>query len=96
MWLKARLGWPDYPKGSPSTFRYCSKITTGGAWVEPTWTTRWFPQAFAGVMGQLQDALAEGTTPVLDATDNVRTMALVEAAYRSLAEKRAVRLSEIT
>jgi predicted dehydrogenase len=87
------IGWPDYPKGSPSTLRYCCPAT-GGKWVAPSWTTRWFPQAFAGVMEQLQYAVETGTEPALSGTDNVRTMALVEAAYRSLAEKRAVLLTE--
>ena len=35
-----------------------------------------------------------GTEPFLSAADNVKTMALVEAAYRSAGEKRAVPLSE--
>ena len=89
------IGWPDYPDGSPSTLRYASRIATAGQWVEPRWSTRWFPQAFAGVMEQLQYAVATGTTPMLDAADNVRTMALVDAAYRSLRERREVALSEI-
>ena len=87
------IGWPDYPKGSPSTLRYCSKAT-GGTWVSPTWTTMWFPHAFIGVMEQLQYALKTGHRPELDGADNVRTMALVDAAYRSLAERRAVPLAE--
>ncbi|MBB2910347.1 putative dehydrogenase [Streptosporangium becharense] len=87
------IGWPDYPDGSPSTLRYSSK-NTGGSWVEPTWSTCWFPDAFAGVMEQLQYAVARGERPALDARDNLRTMALVEAAYRSLAEHRAVPLAE--
>lgn len=89
------IGWPDYPAGSPSTLRYASTLTTGGAWVEPSWNTRWFPQAFAGVMEQLQWAVKSGTPPILTAADNLRTMALVEAAYRSLAEHRAVPLAEL-
>jgi predicted dehydrogenase len=89
------IGWPDYPAGSPSTLRYCSAIETGGRWIEPTWTTRWFPQAFAGVMEQLQWALHSKTPPVLDVADNVRTMALVEAGYRSIETHRAVPLSEV-
>ncbi len=89
------IGWPDYPHGSPSTLRYASRRDTAGQWVEPRWPTRWFPQAFAGVMEQLQYALATGTPPELEAADNVRTMALVDAAYRSLRERREVRLDEI-
>jgi predicted dehydrogenase len=87
------IGWPDYPKGSPSTLRYCGRAT-GGKWVSPSWSTMWFPHAFRGVMEQLQYALKSGTPPELDAADNVKTMALVEAAYRSAKEKRAVPLTE--
>jgi predicted dehydrogenase len=87
------IGWPDYPKGSPSTLRYSSR-TTEGKWVRPSWTTRWFPDAFRGVMEQLQYAVKTGTEPELNAEDNLKTMALIEAAYRSLDERRAVALSE--
>lgn len=88
------IGWPDYPDGSPSTLRYVSRSHTRGEWVEPRWETRWFPQAFRGVMEQLQWALASGEAPALSIEDNVRTMALVDAAYRSLQEARAVKLAE--
>ncbi len=88
------IGWPDYPAGSPSTLRFNSRKSTGGKWVQPTWKTRWFPDAFAGVMEQLQFAIECGTNPELSINDNLRTMALVEAAYRSLDESRAVRLEE--
>ncbi|MBV8565008.1 MAG: Gfo/Idh/MocA family oxidoreductase, partial [Methylobacteriaceae bacterium] len=88
------IGWPDYPHGSPSTLRYASKRDTGGEWVQPTWDTMWFPHAFAGVMEQLQYAVKTGTAPLLDGADNVKTMALVEAGYRSMQEHRAVKLAE--
>jgi predicted dehydrogenase len=87
------FGWPDYPAGSPSTLRYSCRAT-GGKWVNPRWPTMWFPDAFKGVMEQLQYALKSGTEPLLNAADNVKTMALVEAAYRSIEQKRAVPLSE--
>lgn len=90
------IGWPDYPDGSPSTLRYASRTTTGGQWVEPSWPTRWFPQAFAGVMEQLQWAIKTGEKPALSIDDNVKTMALIEAGYRSIEAKRAVALSELT
>ena len=86
------IGWPDYPDGSPSTLRYASCHTTGGQWVEPRWDTRWFPHAFAGVMEQLQYAVATDTVPFLDPVDNVRTMELVDAAYQSLNERREIKL----
>ncbi|WP_291045495.1 Gfo/Idh/MocA family oxidoreductase [Herbiconiux sp.] len=85
------IGWPT---GDPSTIRYASTITTDGQWVSPTWETHWFPHAFIGVMEQLQHAVSSGTDPQLSVADNVRTMALIEAGYRSIAEKRPVRLDE--
>jgi predicted dehydrogenase len=88
------IGWPDYPKGSPSTFSYCSTKATKGKWVTPKWKTMWFHHAFIGVMEQLQYALASNTKPLLDGADNVKTMALIDAGYRSMDEKRTVKLSE--
>lgn len=89
---KGTIGWPT---GAASTLSYASTRATGGEWVTPTWETMWFPHAFVGVMEQLQHAVATGTEPALPVADNVRTMALVEAGYRSMAEGRTVRLSEI-
>ena len=40
----------------------------------------WFPHAFMGVMEQLQWAIKQGETPMLNGRDNLRTMAVVEAA----------------
>ena len=87
------IGWPD---GSPSTLSYASEIATGGEWVTPSWQTMWFPHAFIGVMEQLQYAVKTGEPPALSVADNVRTMALVEAGYRSMDSGRAVKLSEIS
>jgi predicted dehydrogenase len=89
---KGTIGWPT---GAASTLTYASTRTTKGEWVTPTWDTMWFPHAFIGVMEQLQHAVATGTEPALPVADNVKTMALVEAGYKSIAEGRTVRLSEI-
>jgi predicted dehydrogenase len=87
------IGWAT---GVPSTFSYASSISTDGQWVTPTWDTHWFPHAFIGVMEQLQYAIETSTTPALTVADNVKTMALVEAGYRSIAEHRPVLLSEFS
>ncbi|MBN9024804.1 MAG: Gfo/Idh/MocA family oxidoreductase [Rhizobiales bacterium] len=86
------IGWPT---GAASTLSYASKRTTGGKWVTPEWDTMWFPHAFKGVMEQLQYAVKTGDAPALTVADNVKTVALIEAGYRSMAEGRAVKLSEI-
>ncbi len=88
---KGTIGWPT---GEASTLTYASRIATKGRWETPQWETMWFPHAFAGVMEQLQYALSSGEPPALPIADNVKTMALVEAAYRSIDEKRSVALSE--
>ncbi|SNY90240.1 Predicted dehydrogenase [Cohaesibacter sp. ES.047] len=87
---KGTIGWPT---GAPSTLSYASTSHTNGQWVTPQWETMWFPHAFVGVMEQLQFALKSGTEPVLNVTDNVRTMALVEAAYQSIEESRSLRIN---
>ncbi len=76
------IGWPDYPAGSPSTIRW-STVADEGRWHTPSWTQRWFPDAFAGPMGDLLTALLTGREPMLSGRDNLWTMALVDAAYQS-------------
>ena len=90
---KGTIGWPT---GAASTLTYASQKTTKGKWVTPTWVTMWFPHAFVGVMEQLQYAVKTGTPPALSVADNVQTVALIEAGYRSMTEGRTVKLSEIS
>ncbi|TPE51003.1 Gfo/Idh/MocA family protein [Amaricoccus solimangrovi] len=89
---RGTIGWPT---GEASTLSYASTRETGGAWVSPSWETMWFPHAFIGVMEQLQHAVRTGAPPALTVADNIGTVALIEAGYRSIAEGRTVRLSEI-
>lgn len=90
---KGTIGWPT---GAASTLSYASAKATKGKWVTPSWKTMWFPHAFIGVMEQLQHAVKTGEPPALSVADNVKTMALVEAGYRSIDKGRAVKLSEIS
>lgn len=90
---KGTIGWPT---GAASTLTYASQKTTKGKWATPTWETMWFPHAFVGVMEQLQYAVKTGTPPALSVADNVQTVALIEAGYRSMTEGRTVKLSEIS
>jgi predicted dehydrogenase len=87
------VGWCQHPYTTPSTLRYASKGDQ--EFHRPTWTESWFPDAFVGTMSQLLIALENGTEPAISGRDNLKTMALVDAAYRSAEEKRAVRLEEI-
>jgi len=87
------LGWCKDPYTSASTIRYAAKGDKG--FHEPKWSGSWFPDAFAGTMGQLLIALETGKEPAISGHDNLKTMALVDAAYLSAEQKRAVKLSEI-
>ncbi len=88
------IGWPDYPAGSPSTINFTT-TQQPGYWFQPRWNKVWFPDAFEGTMAQLMFAIQDNTEPEISGRDNLRTMALVDACYRSLDEHRAVGLSEI-
>jgi predicted dehydrogenase len=91
---KGTIGWPDYPEGSPSTIDYTLR-GEAGTWHRPRWQERWFPHAFIGTMAQLLRAVESGAEPEISGRDNLRTMALIEAAYRSAEERRTVELKEI-
>ena len=91
---RGTIGWPSYPRRTPSTLDYSSRLVPGG-WQMPRWDEVWFPDAFVGPMAQLLCALEEGRAPEISGEDNLRTMALVEACYRSAREHRAVAPSEV-
>ncbi|HSB15129.1 MAG TPA: Gfo/Idh/MocA family oxidoreductase [Bryobacteraceae bacterium] len=88
------IGWPSYPNATPSTIHFTT-TREPGVWFSPQWKEVWFPDAFEGTMGQLLTAIATGAEPAVTARDNLRTMALVEACYRSIDEHRPVSLKEI-
>jgi len=88
------IGWPSYPNVTPSTIDFTTKQQPN-TWFAPRWREVWFPDAFEGTMGQLFDSLTEGTEPAISGRDNLRTMALLDACYKSLAEHRPVEIEEI-
>ena len=92
---RGTIGWPSYPHRTPSTLDFTT-TRLPGYWLQPRWPEVWFPDAFAGPMAGLLCALEEGREPDISGEDNLRTMALVEACYRSAREHRAVELSAIT
>lgn len=89
------IGWPNYPNRTPSTLTFAT-LAQPGIWITPRWPEVWFPDAFQGPMADLMNAIATGTEPTTSGADNVRTMAIIEAGYRSIGERRSVRMSEIS
>jgi predicted dehydrogenase len=88
------IGWPGYPNTVPSTIQFATKRQPG-CWIAPKWSEAWFPDAFEGPMGELLSAISEDRRPVISARDNLNTIALLEACYRSLDEHRPVSPDEI-
>lgn len=92
---RGTIGWPEYPQLAPSTLDFTTNKKPG-YWFQPRWKEAWFPDAFVGPMAQLLCALEDGKEPEIGGRDNLGTMALVDACYRSVAEHRAVSPAEIT
>jgi hypothetical protein len=88
------IGWPHYPNAAPSTIEFTSKSAVPFM-SAPQWKEVWFPDAFAGPMSELMDSITMDREPVISGRDNLHTMALVEAGYRSLEEHRPVAVKEI-
>jgi predicted dehydrogenase len=88
------LGWPKYPNREPSTLRFTS-LRQPGVWITPRWPEVWFPDAFQGPMADLMNAIAGHSEPATSGRDNLGTMVLIEAGYRSMHEHRPVDISEI-
>lgn len=93
---RGAIGWPSYPKREPSTIDYTTTVgPAAGKWIKPRWRDVWFPDAFLGPMAELLRALEENREPTISGEDNLRTMALVDAAYLSAKQHRAVEISEV-
>lgn len=63
--------------------------------LEPHARGPWFPHAFGLTMAHFRQALLAGREPLCSVQDNLAVMAVVEASYRSGADRRAVPLEEI-
>ncbi|WP_181804052.1 Gfo/Idh/MocA family protein [Streptomyces shenzhenensis] len=83
--VRAQMGLLlDYPTGGPDLLEYTLADEPGAGWRPLPFNGSWFPDAFIGSMGILQRYL-EGSVDSLPTSveDVFRTMAVVEAAYRS-------------
>jgi predicted dehydrogenase len=46
-------------------------------------------------MADLMNAIATGSEPETNGMDNLKTMAIIEAGYQSLREKRCITIAEV-
>jgi len=61
----------------------------------PQFQGKWFPDAFANAMCHFIDALEAGKPFWCSGRDNLNAVAIAEAAYRSVAERREIRRDEL-
>ncbi|WP_411337677.1 Gfo/Idh/MocA family protein [Ruminococcus gauvreauii] len=87
------IGW-CYDPGVPSRMEFTCRAFPN-QWIRPEWDQQWFPDAFRGTMAQLLVAVENDEEPEIGGEDNLHSMACVEACYRSIAEERTVKFSEI-
>lgn len=87
------IGWPHYPNHAPSTLTFTTNREPN-VWFTPRWRDVWFPDAFQGPMSDLMGAISSHAEPKTNGVDNLKTMAVIEAGYRSLRERRTVAISE--
>jgi predicted dehydrogenase len=81
----------NYPAGVPDSFRYMSRRLQAGTWIAPRLEGTWFPDAFIGTMASVMRGLeGQPGAPETSVRDNLGTLRLVLAAYRSMAKRRVV------
>lgn len=74
---------------------YCCPDVTGDAWIEPLLPDTGMPASFAATMAELMTAIETGRPAPNSGRDNLTTLRVAFAAYRSMAERRPVALDEI-
>jgi predicted dehydrogenase len=86
----------NYPYGQPDTLAFHSTRAYPHLAFSHRFEEMWLPDAFVGPMGDLMRAIEEGDEPETAGQDNLRTLQIVQAAYQSIAERRAVSPDEAT
>lgn len=79
----AHLGmWDAYPDPSPDRL---IQATSGSAPAYSRTNATWVPDAFAKALRHVAQAILRGRQPCISGRDNLKTLKLVEACYRSAA-----------
>ena len=74
----------DYPNGRVDTLEVNSQVVPTDGWMPYPVTTRWFPDAFIGTMGSVMNAVSTGAPLRASVADNIGTLKMVEALYKSM------------
>lgn len=73
----------DYPTGRADTLELNSRVIPTDGWLAYPVMSRWIPAAFIGPMASLLAAIHNNETPATDGKDNLNTLRLLHALYRS-------------
>lgn len=84
-----------YPDGTIDTIRFRRNDEPADTWHNSKLSTLWMPDAFIGPMASLMNAVESGSEPLTSVADNLDTIRVVTAAYRSMAENRSIPLAEV-
>ena len=84
----------NYPVGREDSMQFFSKVIDPNVWFTPKLEGRWFWDAFIGTMGELLRAIEEDREPENSVRDNLETMRMAFACYKSMEENRPVWLNE--
>jgi predicted dehydrogenase len=94
--IKGSLGiYYDYPLGRADELSICTKRLASDEWHPVSLEGRWIPNAFAGPMAALMKSIESGTEAENSGKEHLKTLQMVEAAYRSAKERRMISPLEI-
>jgi predicted dehydrogenase len=93
--ISGTLGISKYPEGEPDTLTWSSNSRCSGLRFEAKLEGTYLPDSFIGPIASLMQAIQENGVPETAGDDNLNTLRIAEAAYKSAAENRSVRLAEI-
>ena len=82
----------DYPNGRVDTIEINSSVIPTDGWLPYPVTTRWFPDAFIGTMGSVMESISTGAPLRSSVAENVGTLKMVEALYKSMDSGKSVDL----
>jgi predicted dehydrogenase len=82
----------DYPNGRVDTIEINSSVVPTDGWLPYPVTTRWFPDAFIGTMGSVMESISTGAALRSSVAENVGTLKMVEALYKSMDSGKSVDL----
>lgn len=89
--IRLNIGWPS---GGPSRIAYLSR-RPGSAWHSPELAGSWFPGAFKYTMNEMFRTLTTGEESAISGRNNLETIAMMEACYMSVREKRSISIAEV-